>query len=219
MSSLEEFGGLSPYQRFLRQHFHNDDETLANLQEEAEAAGLPAISIGPEQGKFLQLLVQLTDARNVLEVGTLGGYSATWIGRALPEDGRLISLEIDSKHASFARRHWEKLGLDDKLEVRVGPAAETLPTLADDAPFDLIFLDADKEGYVTYLEWAVKYSHPGTVILADNIALGGRLVNPEHQENSAVVAMQRFVQSISDDPRLESTVLPYTDGLAMAVVR
>lgn len=216
MSQLRE---LNAYQAYLRELFHADDEALQRLQEEAQAEGLPPISIGPEQGKFLQILIHLTRARKVLEIGTLGGYSGAWMARALPEDGRLISLELEEKHAAFARRQWDRMGLGHKCQVRVGPALETLPTLADEAPFDLVFIDADKENYPAYLEWAITYSHPGTVILGDNVSLGGSLVDPEKQEEPWVQGMRRFVEQLSRDPRLVSTVVPYPDGLALAVVR
>ena len=173
MSKLTE---IDPYQQFLRDLFHSDDDDLARLQAEADAAGLPHISIGPEQGKFLQVLVQLTNARKVLEIGVLGGYSGAWIARALPPDGKLFGLEQEQKHADFAREQWRRMGLSDKIEVRVGAAMELLPGLccdsvggqkifsADEAPFDLIFVDADKNNYPGYLDYSLRYSRPGTVI-------------------------------------------------------
>ncbi len=215
MSVLTE---LTDYQRFLRERFHQDDEALARLQQEALAEGLPPISIGPEQGRFLQLMVRLTQARKVLEIGALGGYSGAWMGRALPEGGRLISLELEEKHAAFARRQWQAMGLGDRMEVRVGPALETLPGLADEAPFDLVFIDADKANYPRYLEWALEYSHPGTVILGDNVEMGGRLLDPERQGNPDIQGMRGFLEMLSSHPRLESTVLPYPDGLSLALV-
>ena len=215
MSALTE---LTDYQRFLRERFHQDDEALRRLQQEALAEGLPPISIGPEQGRFLQLMVMLTQARKVLEIGTLGGYSGAWMGRGLPPDGRLISLELEEKHAAFARRHWQAMGLGDRMEVRVGPALETLPSLIGEAPFDLVFIDADKANYPRYLEWALEYSHLGTVILGDNVEMGGRLLDPARQENPDIQGMRRFLEMLSSHPRLESTVLPYPDGLSLALV-
>lgn len=216
---MSKLSKVDRYQQFLRDLFHSDDGDLTRLQMEAEAAGLPAISIGPEQGKFLQLLVQLTAARKVLEIGVLGGYSGAWIARALPAGGKLIGLELEQKHADFARRQWQSMGLADKIEIRVGPALETLPGLADEAPFDLIFIDADKNNYPVYLEYALRYSRPGTVILGDNVRMGGSLVNPDRQDSDWVQGMHTFVQNLSRDERLTSTVVPYPDGLAMAVVR
>lgn len=216
MSKLNE---IDPYQQFLRDLFHSDDDDLSRLQEEAESEGIPNMSIGPEQGKFLQLLVQLTGARKVLEIGVLGGYSGSWIARALPEDGRLIGLELEQKHADFARKQWRRMGLAGKIEVRVGPALELLPHLAEEAPFDLVFIDADKGNYPEYLDYAIRYSRPGTVILGDNVEMWGSLVDPEKQDWDWVQGMRNFAHLLSSHERLASTVVPYPDGLAMAVVK
>ena len=216
MSKLTE---IDPYQQFLRDLFHSDDDDLARLQAEANAAGLPHISIGPEQGKFLQVLVQLTNARKVLEIGVLGGYSGAWIARALPPDGKLFGLEQEQKHADFAREQWRRMGLSDKIEVRVGAAMELLPGLADEAPFDLIFVDADKNNYPGYLDYSLRYSRPGTVILGDNVCMWGSLMDPDRQDSDWVQGMHRFARELSRDERLVSTVIPYADGLAMAVVK
>ena len=216
---MSKLSDLSPYEQFLRDTFHADDAGLQRLQAAAAEEGLPAISIGPEQGKFLQLLVQLTSARKVLEIGALGGYSGAWMARALPAGGKLISLELEEKHAAFTRRQWAALGLDGKAEVRVGPALDSLPGLADEAPFDLIFIDADKNNYPAYLEWALRDSRPGTVILGDNVSMGGRLVDPDQQQSEWMRGMRRFVERMSTDERLVSTVVPYADGIAMAVVK
>ena len=216
MSKLNE---IDPYQQFLRDLFHSDDDDLSRLQEEAESEGIPNMSIGPEQGKFLQLLVQLTGARKVLEIGVLGGYSGSWIARALPEDGKLIGLELEQKHADFARRQWRRMGLAGKIEVRVGPALELLPHLAEEAPFDLVFIDADKGNYPEYLDYALRYSRPGTVILGDNVEMWGSLVDPEKQDWDWVQGMRNFARLLSSHERLTSTVVPYPDGLAMAVVK
>ena len=216
MSRLSE---IDPYQQFLRDLFHRDDAALTRLQAEADAAGLPNMSIGPEQGKFLQLLVQLTNARKVLEIGVLGGYSGAWIARALPADGKLIGLELERKHADFAREQWRRMGLADKIEVRVGAAIDILPSLADEAPFDLIFIDADKNNYPGYLNYSLQYSRPGTVILGDNVRMWGSLVDPDRQDSDWVQGMRKFAVLLSRDERLVSTVVPYADGLAMAVVK
>lgn len=216
---MSKLSNLSPYEQFLREHFHTDDPALQGLQAEAEKEGLPPISIGPEQGKFLQVLIQASGVRKVLEVGCLGGYSGAWMARALPADGRLISLELEEKHAAFTRRQWASLGLADKAEVRVGPALDTLPGLAEEAPFDLIFIDADKNNYPAYLEWALRYSKSGTIILGDNVSMGGRLVDQDRQESPAIQGMRRFAEAMAADPRLVSTVVPYADGIAMGVVK
>lgn len=216
MSKLTE---VDPYQQFLRDLFHSDDDDLSRLMAEAESEGIPNMSIGPEQGKFLQLLVQLTGATKVLEIGVLGGYSGTWIARALPEGGKLIGLELEQKHADFARKQWKRMGLADRIEVRVGPALDSLPQLADEAPFDLVFIDADKGNYPAYLDFAIQYSRPGTVILGDNVEMWGSLVDPEKQDWDWVQGMRKFARSLSQHERLISTVVPYPDGLAMAVVK
>ena len=216
MSKLAE---VNPYQAYLRDLFHSDDADLSRLQAEAEAEGIPKISIGPEQGKFLQLLVQLTGARKALEIGVLGGYSGAWIARALPEGGKLIGLELEQKHADFACMQWKRMGLADRIEVLVGPALDSLPGLAGEAPFDLIFIDADKGNYPAYLDYAIRYSRPGTVILGDNVHMGGGVVDPERQDSEWVQGMRSFARTLSKDERLMSTVVPYSDGLAMAVVK
>ena len=216
MSKLTE---VDPYQQFLRDLFHSDDDDLSRLMAEAESEGIPNMSIGPEQGKFLQLLVQLTGATKVLEIGVLGGYSGTWIARALPEGGKLIGLELEQKHADFARKQWKRMGLADRIEVRVGPALDSLPQLADEAPFDLVFIDADKGNYPAYLDFAIQYSRPGTVILGDNVEMWGSLVDPERQDSDWVQGMRSFAHVLSSHKRLTSTVVPYPDGLAMAVVK
>ena len=216
MSKLTE---VDPYQQFLRDLFHSDDDGLARLMAEAQSEGIPNMSIGPEQGKFLQLLVQLTGATKVLEIGVLGGYSGTWIARALPEGGKLIGLELEQKHADFARKQWKQMGLADRIEVRVGPALDSLPQLADEAPFDLVFIDADKGNYPAYLDFAIQYSRPGTVILGDNVEMWGSLVDPERQDSDWVQGMRSFARALSCHERLTSTVVPYPDGLAMAVVK
>lgn len=216
MSKLTE---MDPYQEYLRDLFHSDDCQLAQLQEEAKAAGLPGISIGPEQGKFLQMLIHLTGARKVLEIGVLGGYSGAWIARALPADGKLIGLELDRKHADFACQQWQRMGLADKTEVRVGPALDNLPGLEEEAPFDLIFIDADKDNYPRYLDYSIQYSRPGAVIVGDNVRLGGGLVDPARQDSEWVQGMKSFTRTLSQDARIISTVVPYSDGLAMAIVK
>jgi predicted O-methyltransferase YrrM len=216
---MSKLSDLSPYDQFLRNTFHTDDAALERLQADAEKAGLPAISIGPEQGKFLQVLIQLGGAKKVLEIGALGGYSGAWMARALPAGGKLISLELEEKHAVFTRGQWAALGLSDKTEIRVGPALDNLPGLADEAPFDLIFIDADKNNYPAYLEWALRYSRPGTVILGDNVSMGGRLADPDRQENAGIRGMRRFAEAMAGDERLVSTVVPYADGIAMGVVK
>ena len=143
-------------------------------------ADLPAIDVTPLQGKFLELLVRATGARRVLEIGTLGGYSTLWLARALPPEGHVVTLELEPHHAEVARKNLEAAGLADRVELRIGAAAETLASLAKEhtAPFDFIFIDADKSGYPEYLQWSMKLSRPGTLIVADNVVRDGKVIDP-----------------------------------------
>ena len=210
MSKLTE---VDPYQQFLRDLFHNDDEDLSLLQAEAKSEGIPGISIGPEQGKFLQLLVQMTGARKVLEIGVLGGYSGTWIARALPDGGKLIGLELEQRHADFAHKQWQRMGLADKIEVRVGPALESLPHLAEEAPFDLVFIDADKTNYLNYYVKCIDLLSPRGVIAVDNTLWGGKVLDPKDESDKAIAALNDYV---TNDPRVNNVLLTLRDGLMLA---
>jgi len=196
-----------------------DDALLAN-----EQAGPPQIDVTKLQGKFLEFLVRISGARCILEIGTLGGYSTIWLARALPGDGRIVSLELDPHHAEIARANLENAGVLDSVDLIIGPALETLPTLKNSAaaPFDLIFIDADKQGYPEYLRWALRLSRPGTVIVADNVVREGRVVDPECDDPN-VLGVRRFTEMLAAEPRLSSTVLQTVgtkgyDGFALAVV-
>src|SRR5580658_586674 len=189
-----------------------------------QQAGLPAIDITALQGKFLEFLVRISGARCILEIGTLGGYSTLWLARALPGDGRIVTLEIDPRHAEVARANLENAGVLDSVDVIVGPAIETLPTLKNSpcAPFDLIFIDADKQGYPEYLRWALKLSRPGTVIVADNVVRDGKVIEPGCEDLN-VQGVRRFTELVAAEPRLSATVLQTVgtkgyDGFALAVV-
>jgi len=202
--------------------FAPPDPVLEAALEDSQSAGLPEIHVSPSQGRLLQLLAEIAGARRVLEIGTLGGYSAIHFARALPEDGVLTSLELDERHADVARNNIERAGLSERVEVRVGDARELLAALAESGvePFDLIFIDADKEGYPEYLEWSMKLSRPGTLILGDNTIRGGEVLDP--RENRARSTRQ-FNQMLAEDERLSAIVLPLIreriDGLAIARVR
>ena len=197
------------------------DEALEEALREAEREGLPAINVSATEGKLLQMLVGISGARRVLEIGTLGGYSAIHFARALPEKGALISLELDEHHAEVARRNVERAGLSAKVKIRIGDARQGLQSLVEDGegPFDLIFIDADKEGYPEYLDWSLRLSHPGTVILGDNAIREGSVIDPD---DSSSRAMREFNQKLAEDPRLSAIVLPLIreriDGLAIARV-
>jgi predicted O-methyltransferase YrrM len=187
-------------------------------------AGLPPIAVAPNQGKWLMILAQAIGARSILEMGTLGGYSTIWLARALPPDGRLITLEFDSKHAEVARANVNHAGLADKVEIRVGKALDTLPQLAAEGlgPFDLIFIDADKGNYPGYLEWAVKLSRPGTVIIGDNVVRDGKVIDADDPDPS-VQGVRRMNEIIAADPRLTATAIQTVgikgyDGFMIAIV-
>ena len=187
-------------------------------------AGLPAIDVAPNQGKFLQLLVQLRGARRILEIGTLGGYSSIWMARALPADGRLTTLEFSPKHAEVARANIARAGLEKVVEIRVGPALETLAKMDKEGtePFDLIFIDADKPNNPNYLPWALKFSRPGTLLIGDNIVREGEVADPASTDPN-VQGQRRFLELMAAEPRLSATALQTVgskgyDGFAMALV-
>ena len=186
--------------------------------------GLPQIDVTSLQGKFLEFLVRVSGAKRVLEIGTLGGYSTIWLARALPEGGRIVTLEFDPHHAEVARANLLNAGVLDRVDLRVGLAIETLPALegAADSPFDLIFIDADKESYAEYLDWALRLSRVGTVIVADNVVRDGKVIEPDC-DDPRVQGIRRFTERLAAEPRLSSTVLQNVgtkgyDGLALSVV-
>ena len=201
--------------------FAPEDEALRYALTSMREAGLPEIQISPIQGKFLQLLAAASNARSILEIGSLGGYSGIWLARALPPGGRLITLEINPTHAAVVRKSFEKAGVSDRTEVRVGNALDLLPKLESEAPFDLVFIDADKAPYPQYLEWALRLSRPGSIIVADNCIRRGIAFQTPGDES--VAGIVEFNKRIASDPRLVSLLLPmdddYTDGFALAVVK
>lgn len=201
---------------YLSRQFGAEDELLASLREEADRTGLPPISIPPSTGGLLQLLARSIGARTILEVGTLGGYSAICLARALPEDGRLLTLEQNPEHAAFARRWIERAGLSSRVEVREGTALDTLPSLDGEA-FDLVFLDADKEPLPRYLDWALRLLRPGGMVVADNALWGGRVLD-ESVNDPATLALREFNRRLAADPRLTSTIIPMGDGVAVGLV-
>ena len=183
------------------------------------AAGLPPIEVSAAQGKFLMLLARIAGARRILEIGTLGGFSTAWLARALPPGGELISCEYEPRHAEVARANLTAAGLADRVTVRVGAALDTLPALA--GPFDLFFLDADKVNNPAYLEWAVKLSRSGSVIVVDNVVRGGSVLDPGGDE--AVQGTRAALDILGSHPRLDATALQTVgakgwDGFALAVV-
>ncbi|MER6709935.1 MULTISPECIES: O-methyltransferase [unclassified Streptomyces] len=205
-------------------HLAPDDEALAAALRDSDAAGLPHISVAANQGKLLQLLAQIQGARHILEIGTLGGYSTIWLGRALPADGRLISLEYDPRHAEVAVRNIARAGLDKLVEVRVGPALESLPKLADEnpPPFDLVFIDADKANNPHYVDWAVRLSSTGSLIVLDNVVRGGRVTDADSTAPD-VMGTRAAIELIGSHPRLSGTAIQTVgtkgyDGFALARV-
>lgn len=209
---------------YFSSHLSPEDDVLQAALRDSEAAGLPHISVTASQGKFLQLLAEIQGARNILEIGTLAGYSTIWLARALPEDGRLISLEYSAKHAEVATRNIARAGLERIVEVRVGPALESLPKLADEnpAPFDLVFIDADKANNRHYVEWALRLCRAGSLIVVDNVVRGGRIADADSTEPD-IVGTRAAVELIAAHPRLTGTAVQTVgskgyDGFALARV-
>ncbi|PFA67672.1 methyltransferase [Bacillus sp. AFS015802] len=193
-------------------------ESVLKANSEAE---LPAIDVSPNQGKFLSLLARLKGAKSILEIGTLGGYSTIWLARALPEDGRLVTLEYSDKHAKVAEENIRNAGFGEKVEIKVGAALDTLPTL--EGTFDFIFIDADKQNNANYLKWALQLSQPGTVIITDNVVRSGRVID-ENSEDDSVQGVRTFVDMLSKEDRIDSTVVQTVgskgyDGFVMGVVK
>ncbi len=187
--------------------FAPPDPALEGALRRTREAGLPEIHVSPNEGKLLQLLAEIAGAKRVLEVGTLGGYSTIHLARALPEDGLLISLELDERYAGVARESLAEAGLEDRVEVRVGDARELLASMVESGTesFDLTFIDADKVSYPEYLEWALQLSRPGSLILADNTIRGGSVIDAEEESARAT---RKFNEALSRDPRLSALILP-----------
>jgi len=202
---------------YLATLFAPEDATLLALREDADRSGLPASAVAPETGRTLQLLLRSIGARRVLEVGTLAGCSSIWMARALPEDGRVVSIESDPGHAALARRHLAAAGLLERVEVREGRAIEQLPSF-DGESFDLMFLDADREPLSTYLDWALRLVQPGGIVAAANMLRGGRVLDPRDLD-PGTIALRAFHRRLAAEPRLDATILPIDDGLAVARVR
>jgi predicted O-methyltransferase YrrM len=202
----------------------DEDDALKNAIKAMEAAGLPPISVTANQGKFLQVLAKLVNAKKILEVGTLGGYSTIWMARALPTDGKLITLEIDKAHADVALQNFKNAGVDSKVELHLGAAIETLPALVREnaGPFDMIFIDADKPPYLEYFELALKLSRPGTLIIADNVIREGKVLDENHPDDK-VQGVHRLNKMLSGNLKVTATIIQTVgakehDGMAIIVV-
>jgi len=200
------------------------DRALEETQASSAAAQLPPISVAPNQGKLLELLARMQRSRRILEIGTLGGYSTIWLARALPDDGQLVTLELESLHADVARKNIDQAGLGSLVDIRVGPAATSLQDLIDDEsePFDFIFIDADKENYPTYLELSLQLSRAGTVIVADNVIRDGEVVN-SNSSDERVQGTRAFLAMAAANERVEGTAIQTVgskgyDGFALLLV-
>lgn len=204
-------------QAYIREVFSREDRALKAIRQGVSARGMPDIGIQPEEGRFLQFLTACCRARKVIEIGTLGGYSGCWIARGLQPDGKLITIEKSSKHAQVAKEHFERAGVAQQVEILIGDAHQLLPKLADQAPFDLVFIDADKSGYVDYYNWAVENVRPAGIICAHNAFRGGRIL--ENDAPIEVSEIDDFNRGVAADLRVISTIFPAGDGTLVAVKR
>jgi predicted O-methyltransferase YrrM len=209
---------------YINDMFVGSDSALDSALKASDDGGLPSIQVAANQGKLLMILARAMGARRILEIGTLGGYSTIWLARALAADGRLITLELEQKHATVARSNIARAGLAEKVEVRVGPALESLKKLVADKaePFDFVFIDADKTGYPDYLTWSLKLSRRGTMIIADNVVRDGAIADAKSEDRS-VQAVRRMNDVLAKEKRVTATVLQTVgtkgyDGWAIALV-
>lgn len=198
------------------------DEALEAALRDSEAAGLPAIAVAPNQGRMLELMARSIGAKRILEIGTLGGYSTICLGRALPADGRLISLEFEPRHAEVARGNIARAGLAERVEVRVGRAIDNLPGVEGEGPFDMVFIDADKPSNPDYFTWAMKLTRPGSLIIVDNVVRGGIVADPDSRDPNAI-GVRRMNELIAAEPRVLATAVQTVgskgyDGFAMLLV-
>jgi len=210
-------------EQYIESLFVEPDPALAQNLTDAEAAGLPQIQVSPNQGQLLYLLTKISGARRVLEIGTLGGYSTTWFARAVPDTGHVTTLELDQKHAAVARKSIDRAGVGARVTIEVGPAAASMQRMIDQRtpPFDLIFIDADKPGYLKYLDLSVDLSRPGTVIIADNLIRDGAVLDAATDDENARAA-RAFNEKLAAHPRLDSIIVPALgkriDGMSISIV-
>ena len=211
--------------RYIGALFAPEDDALADVEPSIERAGMPHISVSPTEGKLLHVLARLIRAERILEIGTLGGYSTIWMARALPPTGRMVSIEVDPKHAEVARANVARAGVAGRTTIRVGAGLDVLPELEREGagPFDMVFIDADKQPYLEYFQWALRLTHPGSLIVADNVIRSGAVLD-RASEDAMVKGVQRLNDALAREPRVTATVLQTVglkghDGMAIAVVR
>lgn len=207
---------------YLTETLVSADDALREAVADQAEAGMPAIEVAPVNGKFLHLLARISGARRVLEIGTLAAYSTIWMARGIPESGRIVTIEAEPDNARVAQRNLERAEVADKVEILLGRAADVLPTLAGGEPFDLVFIDADKESNTIYLDWAARLGRPGTVVVVDNIGRGGEVADPA-TTSAQVIGTQRALEMLARDPRFDATALQTLDrkgydGIALAVI-
>ena len=205
---------------YVDQTFHPEDEVLKSVREGATKAGLPPIQVGKFDALHLEVIARASKATKIVEIGTLGGYSGIALARALPKEGLLYTLEIEKRNATFAEESFKRAGLSDKARVLLGPALDSLESIENEGPFDLVFIDADKLNYPKYFEWAVSNLRVGGVILGDNTFAWGQIASTEYKtenDRDTIGGLQEFNKRMGSDPRLRSTILPTGEGLTMGV--
>ena len=201
----------SAYDKYIGKLFAPEDDVLIWIKEQINQSDMPPISVEGHDGYLLGWLMKLVNAKTVVEIGTLGGYSGTWIARALPDGGKLYTLELEDKHAQVAQAAFDKAGVSDKVEILLGNAHETVKQLSARGPFDFVFIDAEKGGYVDYLNWAAENLRSGGIVTAHNVYRNGRVMNPTSGDDEAIAA---FNQAMADHPQLDSIIIPLGDGMA-----
>lgn len=200
--------------QYVTENFVDEGDVLGFVRDETIRHEMPQINLEPYEGKMMQVLVAMSGAKKIVEIGTLAGYSAIWIARGLSADGQLITIEKSSKHANIARSHIEKAGLSDKVTVYQGEGLQILKKISPSAPYDMVFIDADKPNYVNYLNWAVEHLRVGGTVMAHNALWSGQVLNPQTSDDRGMVA---FNQALANHPQLTSTILEIGDGLAVGV--
>ncbi len=215
---------FSSVDSYISHLFSLNDEALAATEQSIDEANIPQISVSPVQGKFLHILARLCHAKKILEIGTLAGYSTIWLARALPANGRLITLELDPRHAAVAQKNIDHMGLASLVDIRIGKALDLLPQIETEgiAPFDMIFIDADKPPYVEYFQWALRLAKPGTLIVADNVIREGKVLN-DNSNDEMVMGAQRFNKILAANDAVTAVIIQTVgakehDGMAIAVV-